>query len=78
MSEHADKQYDILDTRLRKAVDKQLDFLSSSIRHPSLQAKKYGGESNLWQARVTRDWRFYFLILKDAYYVVSIHKHPKS
>ena len=32
----------------------------SDIRYPSLHAKKYDESGDLWQARVIRDWRFYF------------------
>lgn len=77
LSDSADRQYDSLTKPLRKAFDKQVIFLSKNIRHPSLHAKKYDEATNLWQARVTKDWRFYFLIAKDLYYIVSIRKHPK-
>jgi hypothetical protein len=45
---------------VRRAFEKQLRFLASNLRHPSLRAKKYGESADLWQARVNRDWRFYF------------------
>jgi mRNA-degrading endonuclease RelE of RelBE toxin-antitoxin system len=62
---------------LRKTFFKQVMFLEQNLRHPSLRAKKYGESQNLWQARVNRDWRFYFLIQDDIYYVVDIIPHPK-
>ena len=31
----------------------------------------------LWQARVTLDWRFYFLIEDDIYVLQDITRHPK-
>lgn len=73
----ADKQYANLPSRLRTQVDKQLDFLSQNLRHPSLQAKKYGGTDNVWQGRVNRDYRFYFQITDDVYDIISIIPHPK-
>jgi hypothetical protein len=30
---------------------------------PSLRAKKYDEAQDYWQARVNRDWRFYFTII---------------
>jgi hypothetical protein len=30
-----------------------------------------------WQARVTKDWRFYFLIRGDTYILQDIVPHPK-
>jgi hypothetical protein len=50
-------------------------FLLDDIRHPSLRAKKHDAER--WQARVTRDWRFYFRIEGDAYIFLDIIPHPK-
>ena len=42
-----------------------------------LRAKKYDESLGLWQARVNKDWRFYFLIQHDGYLVVNIIPHPK-
>jgi mRNA interferase RelE/StbE len=52
-------------------------FLEQNLRHPSLRAKKYDESRGLWQARVSKDWRFYFLIQDDVYYIVDIIPHPK-
>lgn len=64
-------------TPIRRAFDKQATFLLSNLRHPSLQAKKYDESRNTWQARVTRDWRFYFRIEDDTYTLLDIIPHPK-
>jgi hypothetical protein len=42
-----------------------------------LRAKKYDEAADLWRARVTRSWRFYFKIHADEYVIVSIIPHPK-
>lgn len=63
--------------KIRKAFDKQSLFLLFNLRHPSLHAKKYDESINLWQARVTRDWRFYFTIDGDEYRLHDIKTHPK-
>ena len=52
-------------------------LLLQSLHHPSLRAKKYGHSRGLWQARVNKDWRFYFLIQNDGYLIVNIIPHPK-
>jgi len=52
-------------------------FILANLRHPSLRAKKYDETRGIWQARVTRDWRFYFTIEGDAYYLLDIISHPK-
>ncbi len=63
--------------QIRKAFYKQSRLLLEDPRHPSLRAKKYDESRNIWQARVTRDWRFYFRIVADTYYLVDIIAHPK-
>jgi mRNA interferase RelE/StbE len=52
-------------------------LLEKNLTHPSLRAKKYNESQGLWQARVNRDWRFYFLIQDDTYLIVTIVPHPK-
>jgi len=51
--------------------------LLENIRHPSLHAKKYDESQDLWQARVTGAWRFYFKIEDDVYRLEEIKAHPK-
>jgi plasmid maintenance system killer protein len=62
---------------VRKAFFKQVGLLEQDLRHPSLRAKKYDESQDLWQARVNKGWRFYFLIQGDIYYIVDIIPHPK-
>jgi plasmid maintenance system killer protein len=61
----------------QRAFWKQAGFLLSNLHHPSLRAKKYEGTEDLWQARVNRDWRFYFRIIGNKYHLVDITPHPK-
>ena len=60
---------------IQKAFEKQLRFLLADIRHPSLRAKKYDETAGVWQARVTSNVRFYFVIQDDAYLLLNIEKH---
>lgn len=62
---------------VQKAFDKQVRLLAQNRRYPSLRAKKYNESIDLWQARVNRDWRFYFRIESDTYVIVRIVPHPK-
>ena len=71
------KAYADAPPQVRKAFDKQARLLAESLRHPSLQAKKYDDTRDIWQARVNRDWRFYFTIEGDAYHLHEIIPHPK-
>ena len=63
--------------RVQNKFAKQLDHLLRDLRHPSLHAKKYDEARDVWQGRVDRDWRFYFTIEGDTYYMVDIIPHPK-
>lgn len=47
---------------VQKAFIKQINFLVRNLNHPSLHAKKFNEAEGRWQARVTDDWRFYFII----------------
>lgn len=62
---------------IQKAFDKQSRLLLENLRHPSLRAKKYDESRDLWQARVSGDWRFYFKISGDTYIIEDIIAHPK-
>ncbi len=53
-----------LPVRIRKALYKQAAFLVQDLHHPSLHAKKYSETEDKWQARINRNWRFYFKPLK--------------
>jgi len=62
---------------VRKAFYKQAQLLLRDLRHPSLRAKKYDESKDIWQARVNRSWRFYFVIEGDTYRLHAIIPHPK-
>jgi mRNA-degrading endonuclease RelE of RelBE toxin-antitoxin system len=73
----ARKSYIAAPAAVQKAFNKQVGFLADNLNHPSLHAKKYDESSDLWQGRVNRSWRFYFLIQNDMYVVTDIVPHPK-
>src|SRR5437879_8585361 len=65
-------------SQIQKAFLKQVGFLVQNLQHPSLRAKKYDERRDLWQARVNRDWRFYFTIDDDTYVILDIIPTPKN
>ena len=77
-SERFQKSFDEAPKAVQKACDKQLSLLLQNLHHPSLHAKKYSESEDLWQARVNKDWRFYFFIQGDIYYLVDVRPHPKK
>ena len=62
---------------VRKQCEKQLTLLAQDLRHPSLRAKKYDETRGIWQGRINRNWRFYFLIVRDSYTLLDMMPHPK-
>lgn len=74
---HFERNYAKAPQQVQRAFDKQSLLLLQNFQHPSLHVKKYDASRGLWQARVNKDWRFYFLILSDAYLIVNIIPHPK-
>ena len=62
---------------IKKKFFKQLSFLAKDIRYPSLHAKKREELGDVWQARVDGNYRFYFQIKGETYFIVDILKHPK-
>lgn len=71
------KQYQKLQSEHQAKFDKQLAFLLTNLRHPSLRSKKYDEANDIWQARVDDDYRFYFQIDGETYVLLSIIPHPK-
>ncbi len=74
---HFVRNYSKAPQKVQRAFDKQSLLLLQNLHHPSLLAKKYDEAKNLWQARVNRDWRFYFVIQDDTYIITSMIPHPK-
>ncbi len=62
---------------IREKFYKQAEYLLIDIRHPSLRAKKYNASRGIWQGRVDKNIRFYFLIEGDIYFLLDIKKHSK-
>jgi mRNA-degrading endonuclease RelE of RelBE toxin-antitoxin system len=62
---------------IQQRFDKQLGYLLKNINHPSLHAKKYDETSGIWQGRVDKSLRFYFLIQDDVYILLDIQRHAK-
>ena len=63
---------------VQRAFDKQLRLLAANLHHPSLRAKKYDESTGRWQARVNKNWRFYFEIINDTYRILKLIPHPKK
>jgi mRNA-degrading endonuclease RelE of RelBE toxin-antitoxin system len=71
------KSFSDFSKEIQRKFEKQIIFLLDDFRHPSLQVKKYDTTRAIWQARVDRAIRFYFLIKEDFYVLLDITDHPK-
>ncbi|MEK7637102.1 MAG: hypothetical protein AAB402_01765 [Patescibacteria group bacterium] len=71
------RSYQDAPSEVQRAFDRQVGLLVMNLRHPSLRAKKYNVGQNIWQARINRNWRFYFLIEDDTYILIDIMAHRK-
>ena len=76
VSERFRRSYENVPPAIQRTFHRKLEFLLQDLRHPSLRAKKYDEARDLWQARVTRGWRFYFTIEGDTYRLHDIIAHP--
>ena len=74
---HFLRSYHKAPKHIQRAFDKQVTRLLQDRGHPSLRAKKYDESRDLWQARVTLDWRFYFTIEDGTYVLHELRRHPK-
>ena len=77
LTERLRKSYADAPKAVQKAFDKQLRLLAGNLNHPSLRAKKYDEAGDVWQARINRDWRFYFVIEADDCVIIGMRSHPK-
>ena len=76
-SERFLRSYESAPPHIQRAFDRKLALLLQNLRHPSLRTKKYDEARGIWQARVTKGWRFYFTIEGDTYHLHDITSHPK-
>lgn len=67
--------FEKLPPEIQKKFRKQAAYLRDDLRYPSLRAKKYLEQDDIWQARVDDQYRFYFRIEKDTYILLWIRRH---
>ncbi len=69
------KDYHGLPETIKNQTRKQLRILGENPRHPSLRIKKMTDPRNIWEARITRGYRFTFQIRSGVYLLRRIGKH---
>lgn len=69
------RDYNTLPKPIQKQVDRKLIIFLANPRHPSLQVKRVQGYENLWEGRVTQNYRFLFSWLKDSFVLLRVGSH---
>jgi mRNA interferase RelE/StbE len=70
-----EREYRDLPEGIKERASKQFSFLLENPRHPSLRLKKLKSTENIWEARVTRGYRFTFQVVGETYILRRIGKH---
>ena len=69
------KEFKRLSSAVKREAEKSIRLLGENFRYPSLHAKKMEGTENIWEARITKNYRFTFSIENDAYILRRIGTH---
>lgn len=64
------------DTKVR--VKESLRMLAVNIKYPSLHTKKIKGTKDIWEARVSLDYRITFQIVKDYFVLRNVGHHDQT
>lgn len=71
-SESFGRSFKKLPPDIRKKFEKQSLFLLRDMMHPSLRCKKREELGDVWQARVDDNYRFFFQVVGDTYFIINI------
>ncbi len=72
------RAYKFLPEDARERVKDTLRKLADNFRHPSLQVKKIRGTKDIWEARVSLDYRMTFQIVKDYFILRNVGHHDPA
>jgi len=76
------RDFQKLPDRIKKRTGQALRLVVTNPHHPSLRMKKVKGEfikgfENVFEARITRDYRLFFLINSDCYVLLRCGSHEE-
>ncbi len=76
------RDFQRLPETIKRRTEAALRLLLINPHHPSLRVKKVKGEvlkgySNVFEGRITRDYRFFFQIETDAYKLLRCGRHEE-
>lgn len=67
--------YKTLPRHLQVVVEKKLGMLLENPKHPSLRVKKMEGFDYIFEARITKGYRFTFQKKGDIYFIRRVGPH---
>jgi mRNA interferase RelE/StbE len=76
------RDFQKLPESIKRRAEASLRLLMTNPYHPSLRVKKVKGNilpgyDNIFEGRITRDYRFFFLIETDAYTLLRCGRHEE-
>ena len=74
-TERFKKDFQRLPTEIRQRTEKALELLVSNSRHPSLQVKKMEGTRDIWELRVTDNYRITFQFIQEGVLLRRVGTH---
>lgn len=69
------KDFQELPKTIKERAVTKLELFVDNSHHPSLQVKKMEGHLDIWEGRITGNYRFTFQIVKDTYFFRRIGTH---
>jgi mRNA interferase RelE/StbE len=72
------RAYKTLSPEAKERVKEALRRLAVNIRYPSLQVKKIKGTRDIWEARVSLDYRMTFQLIKDYCILRNVGPHDPT
>ncbi len=70
-----DRDYAELPEEMKERVDKQLALLLLNPRHSSLRLKRIRGTADIWEVRVSRNYRLTLQLAGDTYILRRAGSH---
>ncbi len=67
--------YKRLPHEIRKLLAEKFKLLLNNMRHPSLRTKKMQGHDGIWEARITKGYRFTFQKENYGYLLRRVGPH---
>lgn len=76
------RDFQRLPETIKRRTETAIRLLLSNPHHPSLRIKKVKGNilqgyKNIFEGRITRDYRFFFLIETDVYILLRCGRHEE-